>query len=34
MFVGRVGVLTFVVSFLPRRAPPAFRYPETTIVLN
>jgi Trk-type K+ transport system membrane component len=34
MFVGRVGVLTFVVSFLPRRVPPAFRYPETTIVLN
>jgi len=34
MFVGRVGVLTFVISFLPRRAPAAFRYPETTIVLN
>lgn len=34
MFVGRVGVLTFVVSFLPRRLPPAFRYPETTIILS
>ncbi len=34
MLVGRVGVLTFVASFLPRRARPAFRYPETTIVLN
>jgi len=34
MLVGRVGVLTFVASFLPRRSRPAFRYPETTIVLN
>lgn len=34
MLVGRVGVLTFVGSFMPRPAPPAFRYPETSIVLN
>ncbi len=34
MFVGRVGVLTFIISFLPRPIPPAFRYPETTIVIN
>lgn len=34
MLVGRVGVLSFVASFLPRRNRPAFRYPETTIVLN
>lgn len=34
MLVGRVGVLTFLASFLPRRARPEFRYPETSIVLN
>ncbi len=34
MLVGRVGVLTFLASFLPRPQRPALRYPETTIVLN
>ncbi len=34
MFVGRIGVLAFIVSFMPPRVPPAFRYPETTIVMN
>lgn len=34
MLVGRVGVLTFVASLLPRKVRPAFRYPETTIILN
>lgn len=34
MLVGRVGVLTFVGSLLPPKVRPAFRYPETTIILN
>lgn len=34
MLVGRVGVLAFLTSFLPRPIRPAFRYPETTIILN
>lgn len=34
MFIGRVGVLTFVTSFMRRPTPPAFRYPETSIVIN
>lgn len=34
MFIGRVGVLTFVISFLPRPTPPTFRFPETNIVIN
>ncbi len=34
MFVGRVGVLTFVMGLLPRRTRSAYRYPETNIILN
>lgn len=34
MLVGRVGVLTFVASLLPPKVRPAYRYPETTIILN
>lgn len=34
MLVGRVGVLTFLASLLPPKVRPAFRYPETTIILN
>ncbi len=34
MLVGRVGVLTFMASLLPPKVRPAFRYPETTIILN
>ena len=34
MLVGRVGVLTFVVSFIRRRPPAVLRFPETTVVLS
>lgn len=35
MFVGRIGILLFITSFLPRRkTPAAARLPETTIVLS
>lgn len=35
MFIGRIGVLLFITSFLPRRRTPvAARFPETTIVLS
>ncbi len=34
MLIGRVGVLTFVISLLPKRTRPAYRYPETNIILS
>jgi trk system potassium uptake protein TrkH len=34
MLIGRVGVLTFLLSFIPRRAPTGLRLPETNIVLT
>lgn len=35
MFIGRIGVLLFITSFLPRRKTPlTARLPETTIVLS
>ena len=35
MFIGRIGVLLFITSFLPRRRTPvAARFPETSIVLS
>ena len=34
MLVGRVGVLGFLLAFVPRREPTGLRLPETTIVLS
>jgi Trk-type K+ transport system membrane component len=34
MLVGRVGVLGFLLAFIPRREPTGLRLPETTIVLS
>ncbi len=34
MLIGRVGVLTFLLSFIPRREPTGLRLPETHIVLT
>lgn len=34
MLVGRVGVLTFLLAFIPRREPTGLRLPETSIVLS
>jgi len=34
MFVGRIGVLLCVLSFIPRRRSPGYRLPETTVVLG
>ncbi|MDR2863147.1 MAG: hypothetical protein LBV54_04630 [Puniceicoccales bacterium] len=34
MFCGRVGVLTCLMAFIPRRDAPAFRLPEDNIILN
>lgn len=34
MLVGRVGVLVFVASFVPRRPAAVLRYPETNVVLS
>jgi Trk-type K+ transport system membrane component len=34
MLIGRIGVLTFLLSFIPRREPTGLRLPETTIVLT
>ncbi len=34
MLVGRVGVLSFLLAFIPRREPTGLRLPETTIVLS
>jgi len=34
MLIGRIGVLTFLISFIPRREPTGLRLPETTIVLT
>ncbi len=34
MFVGRVGVLLFLTSLIPRRPAAGYRYPETAIVIT
>lgn len=34
MFVGRIGVLVFITSFVPRRPRPSYRLPETTVVIS
>jgi Trk-type K+ transport system membrane component len=34
MFIGRVGVLMFLLSFIPRRERAGYRYPEATIVIT
>lgn len=34
MLIGRIGVLTFLLSFIPRREPTGLRLPETHIVLT
>jgi Trk-type K+ transport system membrane component len=34
MFIGRIGVLTFLFSFIPRRDSPGYRLPETTVVVS
>ncbi|MDR2862916.1 MAG: hypothetical protein LBV54_03435 [Puniceicoccales bacterium] len=34
MFFGRVGVLTSLLAFIPRRDPPAYRLPEGNVVIN
>jgi len=34
MLIGRIGVLTFLISFVPRREPTGLRLPETNIVLT
>jgi trk/ktr system potassium uptake protein len=34
MFVGRIGVLFFLLSLLPHRRPTGYRLPETSIVIS
>lgn len=34
MFVGRIGVLLFALSFIPRRPSPGYRLPETSVVIT
>lgn len=34
MLIGRVGVLSFLLAFIPRREPTGLRLPETNIVLS
>ncbi|MDR1817613.1 MAG: hypothetical protein LBR07_05460 [Puniceicoccales bacterium] len=34
MLVGRAGVLTALLALVPRPAPPSFRLPETSVVIN
>ncbi|MBC8039042.1 MAG: ATPase [Opitutaceae bacterium] len=34
MFVGRIGVLLFFLSFIPKRPPLGYRLPETSVVLT
>ncbi len=34
MFIGRIGVLLFLLSFIRRRAPAGYRLPETSVVLT
>jgi Trk-type K+ transport system membrane component len=34
MFIGRVGVLMFLLSFIPRQERAGYRYPEATIVIT
>jgi Trk-type K+ transport system membrane component len=34
MFVGRIGVLVFLLSFIRKRKPVGYRLPETTVVLT
>lgn len=34
MFVGRIGVLLFFLSFIPKRPPAGYRLPETSVVLT
>ncbi|MDR0902519.1 MAG: ATPase [Opitutaceae bacterium] len=34
MFIGRVGVLMFILSFIPRQERAGYRYPEATIIIT